>query len=126
MVTVNGAGVDTTTGAVVVVVDVVVAVSVVFGVSFELFDGVSGNVIFFSIGIELIFDIKDSLFFEERNANNKHSDKKQVARIVVALTKKLFVLAPRIDSAEAKCSVNPPPRPDCIRIMVASNIQIMV
>ncbi len=57
-------------------------------------------------------------------ANPKHVSKNPVAKTVVVLIIKTFVLAPKMDSAEAKLSVNPPPFPDCIRMKIIRKIQI--
>lgn len=57
-------------------------------------------------------------------ASPKHVTRKIAAKIAVVLMTKTFVLAPKMDSAEAMLSVNPPPFPGCIRIMAINKIQI--
>ena len=70
--------------------------------------------------------IRDFSFLEEKKARVIHVMRNNPARILVALTKKAFVLAPKRDSAEEKASVKPPPRPDCIKMIMDRKIQTTV
>ena len=74
-------------------------------------------------GVAIFVGIKDLSFLIERKAKDKQVVRNITAKNVVAFTRKEFVLAPKSDSAEANASVRPPPRPDCIRMIVAKRIQ---
>jgi uncharacterized protein YneF (UPF0154 family) len=49
--------------------------------------------------------------------------KNKTQKIVVAVTMKELVLVPSMFSVEANASVNPPLRPACIKMMMASMTQ---
>ena len=68
--------------------------------------------------------INDLFFCAESMAKPKHVTRKIAAKIAVVLIMKTFVLAPKMDSADAMPSVNPPAFPGCIKIMAIKKIQI--
>ena len=69
----------------------------------------------------ILFGISERPFWEEITARLKHVTRKRLAKIVVVFTNIELVLASNKDSAEAKFSVNPPPRPDCIKMIKIRN-----
>ena len=71
-----------------------------------------------------LFCINDLSFFDEKIAKLRHVTKNNTTKTVVVLTSSVLVCAPKRDSAEENCSVNPPPFPDCIRMTPANKIQI--
>ena len=68
--------------------------------------------------------INDRPFREESIANPKQVTRKIAAKIAVVFIMKTFVLAPKMDSAEAMLSVNPPPFPGCIKMIAINSTQI--
>ena len=54
----------------------------------------------------------DLLCCTDKNANNRQVIKKVIAKPVVVFAIKALVFVPKIDSAEVKLSINPPPFAD--------------
>jgi hypothetical protein len=62
----------------------------------------------------------------DKKAKLKQVKKKMTAKTEVDLTKNVFVFVPKIDSAEDKLSINPPPLPCWIRTMRIKSEQAII
>lgn len=62
----------------------------------------------------------------DRNASDKQVTKKITAKTDVDLIKNVLVLVPKIDSADEREPISPPPRPCCMRTIRIKRAQAMI